>query len=188
MTVVDVWTVATSVGGSLLVSYIGVRYFTAQRVRAEREVAALDAIEQSVVPLLRQARSFAARPSRPLREAGHAHMDDGVAALQVLNAARHLPRWRRALVERRCRRVFGAAWVRHALPEVGMPEVAKDDRSNRIFVRALFETHDRGPGMHVLGSGQPVVTVSDGLMQRAYEGAADPARLVSELTRLSRAR
>lgn len=187
MGVVDLWTVGTSVGGSLLVSYIGVRYFTAQRVRAEREVAALEAIEQAVLPLLREARSFAARPGKPSREVGTAFMDDGISALQVLNAARHLPRWRRALVERRCRRVFGAAWVRHALPEVGMPTASSNDQSNRIFVRALFETHD-GPGAHVLGTGRPVVTVSDGLMQRTYEGAAEPKRLVGELTRLSQAR
>lgn len=37
-------------------------------------------------------------------------------------------------------------------------------------------------------SGRPVVTVSDGLMQRTYEGAAEPKRLVGELTRLSQAR
>lgn len=183
---IDFLTVGTSIGGSLLVSYIGVRYFTAQRVRAEREVAALDAVEEAVSPLLREARSFAGRPHQPRREAGVAAMDDGVNALRVLDAARHLPRWRRALVERRCRRVFGDAWVGHALPEVGVPERNEGERSGRIFARGLFERHDT-PGFHMAGTGRPVVTVSDGLIQRTYEGAEDPSRLVRELTRLSRA-
>lgn len=179
----DLWTVATSIGGSLLVSWIGVRYFTGQRIRAEREVVALDAIESAVLPLLRDARSFASRPHKPRREPGVTHVDDGVQALQVLDAARHLSWWRRALVERHCRRLFGDAWVRHAMPEVGSTDA---EIAGRIFVRRLFETNDAS-GVDTWPS-RPVVDRSDGLIQRTYEGAADPAQLVRELTRLSRGR
>ncbi|HCS61031.1 MAG TPA: hypothetical protein DIW46_06480 [Microbacterium sp.] len=187
MAEIDIPTFLTSVGGSLIVSYIGVRYFTGAKIRAERSDTARRQLRAVVGPWLKSASSYAGRKKRtPMREIAVAHAQDGVDALTVLRIAEDLPVWRRALVRRRCRRVFGEKWTSFAIRE--LPSTGDASESGwQITAMALFEDHD---GVGVVGAGKPRVSFSSGLIQRAYASTTsqDAKNLARELSKLRNAR
>ncbi|MFS0851996.1 hypothetical protein [Microbacterium sp. 179-I 3D4 NHS] len=181
-------TFAASIGGSLVVSYIGVRYFTGEKIRAERADLARRELRKTVAPWLRSAQERASGRGRSLqREAQTSDAEDGVSALAVLRLAEDLPRWRRALVRRRCRIIFGSEWSALADEQIHISTDPKTD-ADRLVTRALFQYVD--DGVHILGSGKPRVTFSSGLIQRVYSSNvnAEAHLLVRQLRKLSRAR
>ncbi|GAA3941888.1 hypothetical protein [Microbacterium soli] len=177
---IDIPTLLTSVGGSLIVSYIGVRYFTGAKIQAERSDAARRGLRAVVGPWLKSASSYVQRRKRtPARELGVAHTQDAVDALTVLRLAEDLPIWRRAFVRRRCRRVFGKEWVDIADRELLSAGEAPES-SWQITGSALFANFD---------GDKPPVTFTDGLMHRAYATTDQQVakKLVRELRKLREA-
>jgi hypothetical protein len=183
----DPLTFVTSVAGSLVVAWIGVRYFTGAKINAERADAARRELRILVAPWLSSARARAEGRGRNLqRELRVAHADDGVCALAVLRIAADLPWWRRVLVRRRCRAVFGEEWFKLADERV---DTAPGDgnAADYMLTRALFLNRGTSP---YVGTGTPRVPFSTGLMQRVYSSNVDGDAqiLVSELVKLSRGR
>lgn len=184
----DLFTFVTSVGGSLIVAYIGVRYFTGAKIRAERADVARRELRQTVAPWLRAARDRSVGRGRNLqRESRTADTQDGVDALAVLRIAQDLPVWRRLLVRRRCRLIFGDEWADLAEEQVEMSTDAVAD-ANHILTRALFQQLD--DGVNVLGAGKSKVSFSTGLIQRVYSSnvSTDAQLLVDHFVRLGKAR
>ena len=184
----DLLTFSSSLGGSLIVSYIGVRYFTEAKIKAERADVAKRELRRVVAPWLRSARNRLNGRGRNLqREARVSDTEDGVSALTVLRLAQDLPAWRRALVRRRCHIIFGPEWFELAEEHIDFSADAKGD-AGHLFTRALFQQID--DGVRVLGSGRPKVTFSTGLIQRVYSSNvnADASGLVAHLEKLSRGR
>lgn len=185
----DWFTFFASLIGSLAVAYIGVRYFTGSRIRAERAEHGKQRIRLAANALIRDANSYQQRWQTALHRDEATLSSDGAHALRFLRMAVDLPWWRRKLITRRCRRVFGKRWTYEAsLRGEGM--TVSDDDTAVMFLRALMESHE-GTGTHIVGTGTPIVTFRDGLMQRAYETEPPSplvAQLIRELTRLSRAR
>lgn len=181
-------TFLTSVGSSLVVAYVGVRYFTGAKIRAERADIARRELKKAVAPWLQAARARVAGRGRNLqRELRVADAQDGVDALTVIRLAADLPWWRRVLVRRRCQTIFGREWCVIAEEQADLrPEGLRD--ADRIMARALF--HHLAPGSKIVGSGPPRVGLSGGLIQRVYSSTldGDAKQLVSELVKLSRAR
>ena len=110
-----------------------------------------------------------------------------MSALAVLRVAEDLPLWRRALVRRRCRIIFGPEWSELAEEQIDFSADAMGD-AGHLLTRALFQQID--DGVRVLGSGRPKVTFSTGLIQRVYSSNvnADASGLVAHLEKLSRGR
>ncbi|MFK3833771.1 hypothetical protein [Microbacterium sp. NPDC087868] len=186
MTSFEPLTFVASISGSLIVAYVGVRYFTGAKIRAERADVARRELRKAVAPWLRAARERAAGRGRNLqREVRTSDAEDGVRALAVLRIAEDLPAWRRRLIHRRCRVVFGAEWYELAQEQVDVETDALSD-AGHILTRALFQHAE--PGVRVLGVGQPKVTFSTGLMQRVYSSNvnADASVLVDQLRKLSK--
>lgn len=170
-------TVIVSLITSLIASYIGVRYFTGPKLRAERADAAKQNIRREALELIRKATQYQRGVASSLqRKNGQADANDGAQALRFIQLSSDLTWWRRYSIKRRCRHVFGKRWT--ATAEL-RGEPISDDDSVFILTAALL---DRSP---------ETGTFSDGLMQRAFE--SDPssplvAKLVRQLERLSRAR
>jgi hypothetical protein len=100
-------------------------------------------------------------------------MDDHTAVVSIRTAASNLPLWRRWLIERRCRRVFGE-WTRLAIE---FPTKPSGDETVAAWLSPAIEHSDDG--------------VEWGLRQRAYsELPGHPAqhKLSVELRRLAGAR
>ena len=167
----DVATLLASAGVSAVVgavvSVLAVSQTTVRRAKAERADAARQAVQAVVAPMRDElARyEFRQRPE-PLRGPGRSHMDDHAAVVQVLDAATGLPAWRRWLVARRCRRVFGAYWTDLAIEYPGDPTDA------HTFSAWLASSLTRGRGSIPRGAG-PL----DGLLQRAYSELPGHSRL-----------
>lgn len=109
-------------------------------------------------------------------------MEDGIAALTVLRIARDLPLWRRLLVRRRCRIIFGDQWSDIAEQQVDVSTDPKVD-ADHLFANALFwDLHHEG---------DPAIGRNRiGLVQRAYSSNSEDnaARLATHLSRLSKSR
>lgn len=165
---------------SAIVSLLAVRQVTVRRSRAERADAAMQRIRAIVEPLLDALSRYEyVRPPEPRRIAERSHMDDHAAVVRIRHAAADLPLWRRALVDRRCRRVFGDYWTNLA---IDYPNASSDEAGASFSAWLAASVRGRqedDPG--------PV----DGLIHRAYsEPAGRPVQndLRRELRRLSAAR
>lgn len=153
MASLDLLTFSASVGGSLIVSYVGVRYFTGAKIRAERADVARRELRRVVAPWLRAARSRVAGRGRSLqREARTSDTKDGVSALAVLRIAEDLPAWRRALVRRRCRIIFGNEWSDLVVEQIDLAADAHGD-AGHLLTRALFKYTT---GRFVIPGGSPL--------------------------------
>lgn len=162
-----------------VVSLLAVSQTTVRRARAERREAARLAVRERVAPLLAElARYEYLRPPEPRRSAERSHMDDHAAVMSIRRAAADLPPWRRWLVDRRCRRVFGAYWTDLARDYPS----AKSEGNESFSAWFAASVRDRREG-----DPSPL----DGLMQRAYsESPGHPMlrELRRELRRLAAAR
>ncbi len=114
---VDWLTLIASAGVSpvvgAVVSLVAVSQVTVRRARAERREAARLAVAAVVKPLQLELARYtyaAGQRTSSKRDNEAAHMDDHRHVVAILGAAPDLPAWRRRLVDRRCRRVFGAYW------------------------------------------------------------------------------
>jgi hypothetical protein len=167
---------------SAVVSLLSVRAVTVQQARAAQAEAARRAVRQAVAPLLDELARYEYLTDRPepKRTSERSHMDDHAAVVRIRSAAAELPAWRRALVDRRCRRVFGYYWTDLARD---YPSASNDPGAGSVgawfasSVRGVHPTAGRGP--------------LDGLLHRAYcqpPGDALLKDLRRELHRLSAAR
>lgn len=181
---VDWSTLLASAGVSAVVgavvSLLAVSQTTVRRAKAERADASRLAVRECVAPLLAElARYQYVGLERAKREAETSHMDDHAHVVAIRSAAADLPGWRRWLVDRRCRRVFGDYWTDLARD---YPSVGRETGGTLTawFAASVAESK-RPPGA------RPV----DGLMHRAYSqqsGHTLVDRLRRELRRLAAAR
>lgn len=178
---VDWMTVSVSLGASLVASYVGVRYFTGPRVRAERAAQARLGIRDLVSPLQRDLRAFRAGMNDSLKRDGAAHPDDAVWAIKVLRLAHDLPRVQRRSVRRRVTRLVGSGWARIAeLRDTTLEDDASVHASYAMSISLLDGRRNGERRSYV-----------DGLLQRAYTaGPASPEarKLERDLVLLSEGR
>lgn len=140
-----------------LVSVAAVSQVTVRRARAERADAARRAVVGIVSPLRVDIGKYRARMLPGLgREPQTAQMADYETVSRVLAAAADLPGWRRRLVLRRCRRVFGRYWT-------DLAELSPADPSSlgSIVAPVLVAEYQR------LKAGADLSGRTDGLMHRA---------------------
>lgn len=185
--VVDWLTVLVSLGASiaagLATAYIGVRYFTGPRIRAEHAAAAHRHIRDLASDLRRDLRGFRAHTTSSLRRDGSAHADDGDLAQRLLRISHDLPWWSRRRVERRLDVIFGSGWMRLArLRDKSTPDEAQLS-SRASLAQALFRSGldgDKTPPNYV-----------DGLLHRAYHAgpnSIEVSQLEKHLLQLERSR
>lgn len=180
---VDWSTLLASAGVSAVVgavvSLLTVSQATVRRARAERREAARRAVSAAVSPVLDEvARYEYLRPPEPKRTLEQSHMDDHARLVIVRRAAADLPAWRRWLIDRRCRRVFGHYWTDLARDYPS----ALDSDSGSLTSWLAASTRD-----YRASAGRGPV---DGLLHRAYcERAGHPLvhKLRRELRRLAAA-
>lgn len=113
----DGWTAVTVSAGtsaviSALVSLLAVHQTTVRRAKAERTDASRQAVRHAVEPLLRElARYKYLDRTSPKRSEEQSHLEDHTCIVTIREAASDLPRHRRWLVDRRCRKTFGNYWT-----------------------------------------------------------------------------
>jgi hypothetical protein len=105
-------TVVTSAGVSAVVAVYTAGTVARRKARADRDVAARKTIRDAVRPL-RQELARYHRDGHTNRAQGVAAVEDAAAASAVLSALPDLPVWRRRLMRRRMRRLFGTLWLKH---------------------------------------------------------------------------
>lgn len=160
-----------------VVSLLAVSQTTVRQRRAERREAARLNLRQTVGALLDELARYqyqAGRPA-PKRDDQHAHPEDHAAVVAIRAAAEDLPAWRRALIDRRSRRVFGAYWT-----DLARDYPSQLDGGSGSFT-AQLAAHFHGRG------GDPL----DSLIHRAYAhppGHPTQTDLRRELRRLAAAR
>lgn len=175
------WSTLVASGGvsavvGVVVSLVAVSQMTKKQARAERADAARQEVAAKAGLLLAElARYEFVRSDEPKRSRARAHLDDRIKASEIILAAAPLPWWRRSLVERRVRRVFGDYWTSLAIDYPSTD--ASDTGSFAAFLASSIReaNGDQRPGQF------------DGLMQRAYSTrAGDPLLRVlrRELRRL----
>ncbi|PCE15905.1 hypothetical protein AUC47_10285 [Microbacterium sp. SZ1] len=178
----DIPTVATSLAASLVASYVGVRYFTGPKIRAERSTLARQKLRDLVSPLRRDVREFRAGMRDDLRRDGTATPADGILAQQILHVAHDLSALARYRVGRRMNRIFSSGWMRVArLRDSSVPSA---DAVSASYSAALQLLDNRR-------SGEGARSYVDGLLHRALQKGANPRllqRLERELFLLERAR
>lgn len=156
-----------------VVSLLTVSQTTVKRARAERREAARVALAARVAPLIDDLARYRFRRSRPkpLREPDLAEFDDHATVVGIRAAAADLPPWRRRLVDRRLRAVFGTTWTDLAIDYPTKPD-ANESRGAWLAV--------------ALENSETPDTVPDyGLLHRAYSARpGDPSQ--DELTRALR--
>ncbi len=143
-----------------VVSLLAVSQVTTRRARAERADASRRALAAVVGPLRSDLRKYQLGMNRGLqRGPATAQLDDHRLVSGILAASSDLPWWRRRLVERRCRRVFGDHWT----------DLARDWPYDPSSVGAAL-----GPslmaGIRAGKNGQSAAPVA-GLIHRAYTNA-----------------
>src|SRR5687768_8138741 len=105
-------TFVVSAGVSAVVSWFTVRALTVRKARTELAEAARLSVKEVVQPLLSELGRYEyIRLPKAKRNGVLAALEDHTQVVQVRSAAEGLRWWRRALVKRRCRRVFGRYWV-----------------------------------------------------------------------------
>lgn len=159
---------------SAVVSVVAVRSVTVRRARAERAEASRLAVKGIVEPLLNKLARYEFIDGKPNRTMDTSDLDDHATVVKIRAAAGGLPSWRRALVDRRCRRVFGRYWVDLA---DGFPS---SDSLHSWFAAAVKDDQVKLGGLP-----------TDGLMHRAYmepAGGSLQRQLRRELRRLARSR
>lgn len=143
-----------------VVSLMAASQLTVRSARAERREAARLAVAAAVEPLrVALARYQYLSPREAKRTNEQSHLDDHAKAVRVLRAAGELPWWRRRLVERRCRMVFGDYWTNLALD---FPSASEDNSLGSWLaasVRDSIVKEGAGP--------------LDGLLHRTYCQQAD---------------
>lgn len=145
---------------SALVSLWAVRMVTVRRAKAERADAARRAVRAEAEKLLRALARYRYTEGRPTPARGNtAEADDHAAVVRIRNAATDLPAWRRWLVDRRCRRVFGDYWT----------DLAIDYPSDLESGAGTFIAHlnERLRAKRADGRGNQS-TPADSLIHRAY--------------------
>jgi hypothetical protein len=178
---VDLWTVGASLGASVAASYVGVRYFTGPRIRAELAQAAKRGIRDEVSILQREIRGFRAHMRGDLKRDNGAHPDDAARAARLLQLTHDLPRFRRRVVERRLDLLFGSGWMRIVrLRDASVPEGNGDISSHALAISLLDLRHGAEGGSY-----------TDGLLHRALVAGPDSdeaRRLERQLLLLSECR
>jgi hypothetical protein len=99
---------------SVVVSLLSVATVTVRQERAKRREQARLALEAAVVPLrdrLARYRYTVARETAARQPEGPAHLSDLEDLITVWRATSGLPAWRRFLVERRLRKIYGNGMV-----------------------------------------------------------------------------
>lgn len=162
-----------------VVSILAVSRLTVGRLRAERTESAKRELLAAVRPLQLDLRRYEAGHKDMSRDPGVFHSDDLLLAARVLDAARDLPRPRRWLVIRRCRRIFG-----HDCTEIAsLYESENAALEGSAWIIPLFASR--------VAKGEPARTFLDGLWHRALSAGPKSAlfRAVSrELAHLAAAR
>lgn len=139
-------TVLASAGVSAItgavVSVLTISQITVRKARAERREASRLAVRAAVEPLLQELTRYIYADARitPKRDTDQTHLEDFAHVLRVRAAARDLPAWRRALVDRRCRHIFGPYWVDLARD---YPTSADADPSSATFAARLGSSMSR---------------------------------------------
>lgn len=182
----DVPTILVSAGVSAvvgaLVSLAAVSQVTIRRSRAERAEAARRAVRAMVGPLLLDVRRYRAEMSAGLqREQDTGQGEDYVTVSRLLTVAADLSCWRRTLVLRRSRRIFGRAWT-------DLAELSPADPSSPGSLFApILQAQYRAARLGAVTESRP----PPGLLHRAFcqppNGALLP-RLDRELRRLAASR
>lgn len=177
---VDVPTVLVSAGLSAVVAVFTAGAVARVKARADRDLAGRAAVRTAVRPL-RQELSLWAYQGIVERERGRASARDAEVVSAILAVVDDLPAWRRPLVRRRLRRLFGHTWVRYS----ELWPYDPDNPMNTLIRAAVYEHRVGGP----TGEG---ALLTSGLVHRTLSGdvfGGRPAkRLDGELRRLSAAR
>jgi hypothetical protein len=152
---VDVPTLLASAGLSVLVSVISAGRVTRRTAKAERDVAAREAVREAVRPT-RQELIRWARQGLTDRKPGVVDSSDAKVVSAVLAELPNLPAWRQWLMRRRLRRLFGALWIEHL-------EVFPYSEDTTWLRALLHESRDMGP------TGRPR-RLTDGQVHRTLSG------------------
>lgn len=183
---VDWTTVGISVASSLVVSFIGVRYFTPFGIRAQHAEQARRDLRDRVAPLVQSARAYLTE-KRPRREDGVTFPDDAVQAVFILKLSLEMSWIRQRAILRSCKRVFGSEWTKLAVEHADTVTGDGNEFASRALVYGIFT--EPVQGSRIAGTGPPRVRFSDGLIQRAYVAgprSREAKQLVTELERLQR--
>ena len=96
-----------------MASLLTVSHLTVRRSRAERHEEARQGLKKAVSPLREELIRYRNQTKRTSTKRGddYSHLEDHERLVAVRTAAADLPAWRRRLIDRRCRRVFGDYWT-----------------------------------------------------------------------------
>jgi hypothetical protein len=133
----DVSTVLTSAGLSAVVAVFTAGTVARRKDRADRDLAARRAVREAVRPVRQEVVRWD-RQGLSDRKPGLAVPADPEAVSAVLDALPDLPAWRRPLMRRRLRRLFGALWIEHL-------EVFPYNRQTTMLNAMLRQHRDEGP-------------------------------------------
>ncbi|WP_139177036.1 hypothetical protein [Geodermatophilus siccatus] len=150
------------------------------KARADRDVAARAEVRAAVQPV-RQELALWARQGIREREPGQPVATDAEAVTKILSVMLDLPAWRRTLVRRRLRRLFGGTWVNY----LELFPYDADNPMNTMIRASAYEHRVGGP----TGEG---TLLTAGLVHQTLSldvfGGWPAQRLDRELRRLSAAR
>jgi hypothetical protein len=168
-----------SAGLSAVVAVVTAGAVVRVKARAERELEARAAVRSAVRPL-RQELALWARQGITDREPGQAAAADAEAISAIQTALPDLPAWRRRLVHRRLRRLFGSTWLWY----LELFPCGPDNPMDTLIRAAAYEHRVGGP------SGEGVL-LTGGMVHRTLSmqvfGGKPGQRLERELRRLSAA-
>lgn len=151
----DVSTVITSAGLSAVVAVFTAGTVARRKERADRDLAARKAVREAVRPVRQEVARWG-RQGHTRREPDLADYTDPETVSAVLAAMPDLPAWRRRLMRRRLRRLFGALWVEHL-------EVFPYSPDTTMISAMFYQGHDAGPK-------GPARLLTDGEVHRTLAG------------------
>jgi hypothetical protein len=133
----DVSTLLTSAGVSAVVAVFTAGTVARRKDRADRDLAARRAVREAVRPVRQEVARWD-RQGASNRKPRLAVPADPEAVSAVLDALPDLPAWRRWLVQRRLRRLFGTLWIEHL-------EVLPYNPETTMLSALLRQERDEGP-------------------------------------------
>ena len=133
----DVSTVLASSGLSAVVAVFTAGTVARRKDRADRDLTARRAVREAVRPVRQEVVRWERQGSSD-RKPGLAVPADPEAVSAVLDALPDLPAWRRWLIRRRLRRLFGALWIEHL-------EVFPYNPQTTMLSALLRQERDQGP-------------------------------------------
>jgi hypothetical protein len=139
------WSTAIATAGisatvSVVVSLLSVATVTVRQERAKRREAARLAFEAAVLPLrdrLARYRYTAARETAQREPEGPAHLSDLEDLIIIWRATDGLPSWRRFLIERRLRFIYGNGLVDLVRDYPSASESASDATMSSFFAASV---------------------------------------------------